>query len=178
MNKNQSYKVTNRSMGLVIYAIPEDGIRREFQAGETKQIKFGELEKLTYIPGGKQLIDEYLLITNDDVINELNIHTEPEYFMTEDQIRDLIVSGSHDAWLDCLEFAPAGVIDLVKKLSVTIPLNDITKRRSLKEKTGFDVDAAISNSAEDAPDSTAGSGATSTGTSRRTTTNYRIVEKK
>lgn len=178
MNKNQSYKVKNRSMGVVAYAIPEDGIRREFQAGETKHIKFGELEKLSYIPGGKRLMDEYFLITNDEVIEELGIHTEPEYFMTEDQIRDLIVSGSHEAWLDCLDFAPVGVIDLIKKLSVTMPLNDITKRRSLKEKTGFDVDAAIKNAAPDAPDQNAEHNATSTGTGRRTTTNYRIVEKK
>lgn len=176
MNKNQSYKVKNRSMGVVGYVIPEDGIRREFQAGETKIIKFSELEKLTYIPGGKRLIDEYLLITNDEVIEELGVHTEPEYFMTEDQIRELIVSGTHDAWLDCLDFAPAGVIDLVKQLSVTMPLNDITKRRSLKEKTGFDVDAAIRNiTAEDPAEPNT---ATSTGAGRRTTTNYRIVEKK
>jgi hypothetical protein len=50
-----------------------------------------------------------------------------------------------DEWLDCLDFAPDGVLDLVKKLSVDLPLSDYNKRQALKEKLGFDVDKAITN---------------------------------
>ena len=39
--------VTNRSAGMVVYTIPEEGIRREFTPGETKKIPFEELEKLS-----------------------------------------------------------------------------------------------------------------------------------
>jgi hypothetical protein len=42
------YNVKNRSTSMVVYRIPEDGIRREFAPGETTRINFRELEKLSY----------------------------------------------------------------------------------------------------------------------------------
>lgn len=65
----------------------------------------------------------------------------------------MIKTGSLDAFLDCLDFAPVGVMDLVKKYAVSVPLADYEKRKALKEKTGFDVDAALKNiAAEQAED--------------------------
>lgn len=145
MDSNTVFNVKNRSAGIVGYNIPEEKIRREFAPGETKKISFYELEKLSYQPGGTKLMQEYLLIYNDKAVEELNLHTEPEYYMTEADVVKLIKEGSLDAWLDALDFAPSGVMDLIKQLSVTIPLNDYNKRTALKEKTGFDVDAAIKN---------------------------------
>lgn len=149
MDNNTTYLVTNRSASMVVYSITEDNIRREFQPGETKKIKHGELEKLSYQPGGDIIIANYLLIRNDDAIKDLGVHTEPEYYMTESQVIDLIKNGSLDAWLDCLDFAPEGVQEMIKKLSVSVPLNDYEKRKALKEKTGFDVDAAIKHVEEE-----------------------------
>ena len=148
MDSNTTYLVTNRSASVVVYSIPEDNIKREFQPGETKKIRHAELEKLTYQTGGPLLITNYFLIKNDEAIKELGVPTEPEYFMTENEVIELIKSGTLDAWLDCLDFAPHGVIEMVKKLSVTVPLNDNEKRKTLKEKTGFDVDAAIKHMEE------------------------------
>jgi hypothetical protein len=149
MDGNTTYLVTNRSASVVVYSIPEDNIKREFQPGETKKIKHAELEKLSYQTGGSLLINNYLLIRSEEAIKELSVPTEPEYFMTEKEVIDLIKIGSIDAWLDCLDFAPHGVIEMIKKLSVTVPLNDYEKRRALKEKTGFDVDAAIKHVEEE-----------------------------
>ena len=39
-----------------------------------------------------------------------------EVFMTEKEVIDLIKTGSLDAWLDCLDFAPNGVIEMIKSL--------------------------------------------------------------
>ena len=149
MDSNTTYLVTNRSASIVVYSVPEENIRREFQPGETKKIRHSELEKLSYQQGGDILISNYFLIRNEEAIQDLGIPTEPEYFMTEKEIIDLIKTGSLDAWLDCLDFAPHGVIEMVKKLSVTVPLNDYEKRRALKDKTGFDVDAAIKHMEEE-----------------------------
>jgi hypothetical protein len=145
MDRNKIYNVKNRSSSMVVYSIPEDGVRREFAPGETKRITFNELEKLTYQSGGRVLLNSYLQVTDVDVQNELNIHAEPEYFMNEQQIIDLLKNGSLDAFLDCLDFAPTGVIDLVKDLSTKLPLTDYNKRKALKEKLGFDIDKAINN---------------------------------
>ena len=149
MDSNTTYLVTNRSASVVVYSIPEDNIKREFQPGETKKIRHGELEKLSYQTGGSLLMNNYFLIRNPEAIHELGVPTEPEYFMTEKEVVDLIKTGSLDAWLDCLDFAPHGVIEMIKKLSVTVPLNDYEKRRALKDKTGFDVDAAIKHVEEE-----------------------------
>lgn len=182
------YTVKNRSASRVFYKIPEDNIRREFNPGEIKRISYEELEKLSFQAGGRELMTNFLQIQSEEATQELNIHTEPEYNMSEEQIIDLIKTGSLDAFLDCLDFAPVGVIDLLKKFSVSVPLTDYDKRQALKEKTGFDVDIAIKHiEAEKAEDSNNGSIAAATTrrvqpepeqTGRRTTvTNYNVVKK-
>lgn len=145
MDNNTVFNVKNRSAGVVGYNIPEEKIRREFAPGETKKISWYELEKLSFQPGGTTLMENYLLIYNDEAVKGLNLRTEPEYYMNETDVIKLIKEGSIDAWLDALDFAPTGVMDLIKQLSVTIPLSDYNKRVALKEKTGFDVDKAIAN---------------------------------
>lgn len=177
-NTAMMYNVKNRSAGIVIYRIPEEKIRREFAPGETKKISYEELEKLTYQPGGANLIRDYLLINNDALLDEFNIPTEPEYFMTEEQVIDLIKNGTVDAWIDCLNFAPIGVMDLVKQFSVSIPLQDYEKRQILKEKTGFDIDAAIANARADAENTPATANAPArrtAGPERRTEGKYKVI---
>lgn len=143
INQETMYNVKNRSSSVVVYRIPESNLRREFAPGETKRIAFGELEKLTYQPGGRELLEEFLQIVEEDVTQDLNVHRELEYDMSEAQVRDLLLKGSVDAFLDALDFAPIGVIDLIKTMSVSLPLTDLNKRKALKEKTGFDVDKAL-----------------------------------
>jgi hypothetical protein len=58
---------------------------------------------------------------------------------------ELLKAGTQDEFLDCLDYAPVGVIDLIKKFAVSLPLTDYDKRQALKAKTGFDVDEAIKN---------------------------------
>jgi hypothetical protein len=65
--------------------------------------------------------------------------------MDERQVQDLILNGSLDAFLDALDFAPQGVIDLIKDYAVSMPMNDVEKRQALLKKTGFDVDKALLN---------------------------------
>ena len=181
-NNEKMYLVKNRSASMVVYKIPEDGIRREFAPSESKKISYAELEKLSYQSGGRALMANFLQITDEDVTNNLNIRTEAEYYMSEEQIVELIVRGSLDAFLDCLDYAPVGVIDLLKKYAVSLPMNDIKKRQALKEKTGFDVDVAIRNAeAEKAEDAGAEDQITpikaAAPSGRRAATNYKVVSK-
>ena len=181
--KSNFYKVKNRSASSVVYNIPDQNIRREFAPGEEKKIPFSELEALTFQPGGRELLAGFLQLTADDIIERLSIPTEEEYYLTEEQIIDLLKNGSHDAFLDCLDFAPVGVIDLIKRFSVSLPLTDTRKIHALKEKTGFDVEAALKNMASDKEDESveeesAPAAAKTTGkTGRRTTPSYKIVNK-
>ena len=146
------YNVKNRSAGVAVYKIPEMGIRRSFQPGEIKQISEEELEKLTYRPGGMAMLANFLQIQSAEGLQKVGLNPQPEYHMSEQDIAKLMTTGSLDEFLDCLDFAPPGVIDLVKKLSVSLPLGDVSKRRALKEKTGFDCDAALKHVMEEQED--------------------------
>jgi hypothetical protein len=143
INKETMYNVKNRSSSVVVYRIPETNLRREFAPGETKKVPFGELEKLTYQEGGRELLENFLQILEEEVTSNLNVNREVEYNMNEQQIAALLQTGSLDAFLDALDFAPIGVIDLIKTMAVQLPLTDMAKRKALKEKTGFDVDKAL-----------------------------------
>lgn len=144
--------VKNRGAGSVVYKIVEDGIRRSFAPGETKRLSYDELEKLTYQPGGMTILTNFLQIQDTETIQDFNMKVEPEYHMSEKDIAELLRSGSIEAFLDALDFAPRSVIDLIKKYSVEMPLLDLEKRKALKDKTGFDVEAAIKHNQEDKED--------------------------
>lgn len=145
MDKTTVVKVLNRDNGTVTYSIPEmNGLRRVFYAGETKEVTLEELEKLSYIPGGMALLKESLVIKdNPKIVEHVIGHVEPEYNYTRTDVINLLKNGSLDEFLDCLDFAPAGVIDLIKNLAVELPLNDVSKREAIFNKTGFNVDNAI-----------------------------------
>ena len=145
MDRSQRIKVLNRDDCAVIYSIPEmNGLRRVFQPGETKQITYEELEKLSYIPGGRSLLEGSLLIQDsEEAISLLIGHVEPEYKYSKNDIINLLKSGSLDELLDCLDFAPSGVKELIKDLAVELPLNDVAKRDAILEKLGFDVTKAL-----------------------------------
>ena len=152
MDGNTICTVKNRSSSKVAYVIPEDGIRREFMPGEVKNIKFAELEKLSWQAGGNALMTHFLQIKKPEAISELGIHTEIEYDYSEDKIKEIIVSGSVDMFKDMIDFAPIGVRDLVKKFAVELPMESTPKIEYLKEKTGFDLQKALANKKAEAAD--------------------------
>ena len=172
------YKVKNRSASRVGYSIPEDGIRRTFAPGEVKNITYNELLKLSYQPGGREMMVQFLQILSEAGLDKLNIHAQPEYYMSEQQVVDLLRTGSLDAFLDALDFAPVGVIDLIKKFAVQLPLNDMNKRKALYEKTGFDVTKALihdeeSKAPETEEEKVAAAAKAAAPAGRRTAANYK-----
>lgn len=144
VDNNTIVNVTNRSRGSVGYTIPDMGnLQRHFNYGETKQITAEEIRKLSYSIGGSVLLRDYLKIDNQELIDEILHGVEPEYFYTEEQIKELLLNGEMDAFMDCLDFAPDGVIDLMRDLAVKLEIPDIRKRDAISKKTGVDVNKAI-----------------------------------
>lgn len=167
IDKNKMYTVKNRSVGMVVYNIREDNIRREFSPGEVKRISFGELEKLSFQPGGRELMTNYLQIKEEEATADLGIKRELEYDMSEQDVIRLIQTGSQDEFLDCLDFAPEGIIDLIKHLAVQLPMTDTMKCKAVKEKTGFDVMAALTHLEQERMDEQSAEAAPATQTSER-----------
>lgn len=143
ISKDTILKVTNRNNGSTGYTVADLGIHRHFSPNESKDITMDELRKLSYVPGGRYIIENCLIIHNEEAVREILTDVEPEYFYTEAEIKQLLQQGSLDQLLDCLDYAPEGVISLVKNMAVDMKLNDVSKRDAIKDKTGFDVSKAI-----------------------------------
>ena len=144
IDKTKKVSVTNRDNGSVTYIIPDlNNLRRTFQSGETKEVEYGELSALRSVPGGENILNKYLVIHDEEVVAELLGEVEPEYNYTKEDIIELLNNGTLEQLEDCLNFAPAGVINLVKKYAVDNELNDVRKRKLIQEKTQFNVDKAI-----------------------------------
>lgn len=147
MEDSKKVKVVNRKgNGTVCYTIPDMGnLQRVYQDGEQKIITYEELRKLSYIPGGDVILNDYLIIKDEQILKELNMAPEQEYYYTKEDIVRLMQEGSLDEFLDCLDFAPEGVLESIKTLSVELPLNDVAKRKAILEKLNFNVDNAVRN---------------------------------
>lgn len=143
IDKNTVIKVTNRDNGSVGYRIPDLNIQRQFQPREAKDVTMDELRKLSYIRGGKYILQNCLILDNGDAVAELLGEVEPEYFYTENEVKQLLLTGSLAQLEDCLDFAPSGVVELVKDLAIKLEINDIAKRQVIMNKTGFNVSKAI-----------------------------------
>lgn len=143
--KDKLIKVTNRFSGTVGYDVQDMPIpHRNFYPGETKEITFGELEKVAADPAGEAVLEKYLVIKDYEAAKELLPDVEPEYYYTKEDVKRLLLTPNNlNEFLDCLDFAPDGVIDLIQEEAVNLPLNDVAKRKAIQDKTGFNVEAAI-----------------------------------
>lgn len=149
---NKTTKVQNRDFGVVGYTIPDlNNLYRTFQPNEIKELDYEELFKLYQTPGGAYILENYLIIFDKEMLESILGGVEPEYFYTSEDIIDLMVNGSLDEFEDCLNFAPKGVLDLIKQLSVSLPLNDVAKRDLILKKLNFNVANAIEISQVDGP---------------------------
>ena len=144
IEKNTEFTVINKYNGTVGYDVPDLGVHRNFYPGERKSITFDELQKLSFSPGGSVILKEYLEIEDKNIINVLfSENPQPEYFYTKEDVKRLMTTGTLDEFLDCLDFAPESVKEIIKDMAVDLPLNDIAKRDAIQQKLGFNVSKAI-----------------------------------
>lgn len=180
MDQKTLVTVTNRSTGIAYYVIPEMNIRREYQPNETKKISVEEIAAVCSQPGGRELLYNYFMIKDENVIHEtMNIKEEPEYWLTASKIPSWLNSCAIDEFSDALNYAPEGVKDLIKTFSVSVPLNDMNKRELVKQILDFDVTAAIKAKASEDTTSAANENSTQiSSTGRKTSPNYKIIAPK
>jgi hypothetical protein len=103
----------------------------------------GELRQAVQIPGTKRLIENNLIIHSKEAVDELLPGAEPEYYYTAKDVDFLLEKGTLDQLLDALDFAPQGVVDLIKERAVKTELNDVRKRDAILDQTNFNVTKAI-----------------------------------
>lgn len=141
---NTLISVRNRNSGDTGYTIPDQHIDRTWAYNETKKIPFAELRSFSYMPGGLYCLNNLLVVEDEEAIKMLNMEVEPEYYYTEDDIRNLLITpNNYDAFADFLDFAPDGAIEIAKNLAIKEEIPDVKKRDMLSEKTGLNISNAI-----------------------------------
>ena len=143
VEKDRIIPLLNRDTGSVGYTLEDTGTHRRFTPGETKKVTFDEIEKLSWAKGGKELLRDYLIIMDEEAAREILGDIEPEYFYTKDTVKKLLKDGTLEQLQDTLEFAPKGVVELVKQEAVEMKLDSNVKREEIQKKTSFNVDRAI-----------------------------------
>lgn len=133
--------VRNRNRGGTSY--PIDGNWINFEYNQVRKVPFSHLKTLTYTNGGRYLLDHCLVVEDKEALEQLNMQVEPEYFYTDEKIKDILFNGSYDAFADFLDFAPEGALEIAKNIAVTEELPDMKKREMLGEKTGLNITNAI-----------------------------------
>ena len=141
INDDTLVVVKNRDNGSVSYVVDDE--YRRLEAGEVKKIPFKELRTLAYKPGGQVLLKEYLIIDDKEVLENLDIEVEREYFYSKEKIRNILFNGSMDEFEDFLDFAPEGALELAKDIAVNEQIPDVRKRDLLGKKTGLNINNAI-----------------------------------
>ena len=134
--------VRNRNRGGTGYTL-DNNFHRNFNYGETKKIPFSELKALQYAPGGEEILKDCLVIEDQEALNLLNMKVEPEYFYTEDKIKEVLLNGSYDEFADFLDFAPEGAIEIAKNIAIKEEIPDTKKREMLSKVTGLNINSAI-----------------------------------
>lgn len=156
LTRDSKIKVTNRSNGTVILKVQDRHFRAELNPKETRVLNYGDILDVAAQPGGRNLIYNFLLIQDAEALRQgLNVKEEPEYWLTEEKIPSWMNTCSLDEFKDALQFAPQGVLDLIKKYAVSQPLNDMAKRIAIKDALQFDVTLAITNNEKSGEDETA-----------------------
>ena len=142
MKETDLIEVRNRNNGSTGYSL-DGGFHREFEPKEVKKVPFSELKQLTYTNGGQFILDNYLVVESKEALELLNMEVEPEYFYTENDVKEILFNGSMDAFADFLDFAPEGAIEIAKTIAVNEQIPDVRKRDALSKRTGLNITNAI-----------------------------------
>lgn len=136
-------KVYNRSDSNVTYNLPELSTRRVFSLGECKDLDAKEMEALWQMDGGTVIIKDYLCVDDQEWVDAHWPDAPLEYFWKDEDVKKCLLEDSLALFQETLEYAPQGVIDLIKMYAWKLPISDLNKIEAIRLATGFDTLAAI-----------------------------------
>lgn len=139
--------VTNRSRGTVVYRIPHLRVERIWKKpGDVLQIPIDELIEVTMIPGGKRILEQYLMISDQEVLDLIFVDgIVPEYRYGPKEIEYLLYTGTNEEFLDTLDYAPKGVLDLILAMSIKKLPDTVVKVEAINKKFNVNLQAIRSN---------------------------------
>jgi len=136
--------VYNMSNEIVTYKLDEEKIRRRFDPFEVKKISAGELRRLFYIPGGAELLQNYLCVRDDELAQEFGVPEDMvEYNWTIEDIDRVLLKGSEDELADALEFGPIGIKNVIQDRAIALKIKNLDKRQLINDYLDVNITSMI-----------------------------------
>lgn len=151
MDLNKKVSVRNRAKGSISYTIDSLRVTRVWTGtGTVINIPINELIELTTIPGGQKLLDKYLVIEDAEALTAIyDYDLAPEYAYGEAEIDYLLHAGTNEQLLDALDYAPQGVLDLIRGMAIKQIPDTTAKVNAINEKFQINLTTLIANAADD-----------------------------
>lgn len=129
------------------YVVELTGVRRSLPPHASFKVKAGELRELNYQLGGQEILKNYIRVDNPSLAKEFGVDVEntPEYNWGREEVKDCLLNANIDVLLDALDFAPAGIKQLISDMAVELEISDVNKRQAISKAMGVDIDSMISN---------------------------------
>lgn len=145
MDGNKKVPVRSRTEGSVAYKLDSLRVARSWpKTGSVLQISIDELKELMVQPGGEYILRNLVIIEDEEArIEILGAEVQPEYNYTEDEIKYLLYEAEDNALLDCLDYAPIGVLELIKEYSLEKMPNTTAKIKAINQKLNINLNKII-----------------------------------
>lgn len=129
------------------YIVELTGVRRSLPAHASFKVKASELRELNYQLGGQEILKNYIRVDNAALAKEFGVDVDntPEYSWGRKEVENCLVNEDIDVLLDALDFAPAGIKQLIADMAVELEISDVNKRQAISKAMGIDVDSMIQN---------------------------------
>lgn len=149
LKDNLMVEVTNNSTGSVSYYSEfSRTVRKWDKPSTTKKISLEELRELVGSSGGYELLENFLLIKNMEVREELGLPVNKEYMLDEKEIKALLKK-SVDVLENTLENTSESIKEKIAQSAIDTKLSDLDKLEVIKEYSGVDVLFAIQEKKEE-----------------------------
>ena len=106
-----------------------------FVPGESKDLSEQELNALWQIDGGASLLRNELMVQDEEWVNKMMPYAPIEYFWLVSDVDKCILEDSLELFKETLEYAPTGVIDLIKARAWQLPMTDLIEVMKKPEGT-------------------------------------------
>jgi hypothetical protein len=149
LKDNLIVDVKNNSTGSVSYYSEFSRMQRKWDKPDSsKKIPLEELRELISSSGGYELLEDYLLIKDVDVREELGLPVNKEFMLDEKEIKALLKK-SVDVLDNTLENTSSAIKDKIAQSAIDTKLSDLDKLEVIKEHTGVDVLFAVQEKKEE-----------------------------
>lgn len=141
--ENKKIKVISRSKNGCSLKMENGTFKRWPRRGFEVLMSKDEILNAANSNGGRRMLENHLMITDKDVLKEIGIEVEQEYFYNEKAVKALLLEGSLGDLEDALKISNEGIREMIKDIAVEIKLDDISKRNTISKYSGVNVNDVI-----------------------------------